>query len=113
MEYIIYRKKLNFDNPEANPVLPGNIQATNNPDFESLYSNVDFWLLEVDEERCLVNREVGIDKENHPIVLGPWGYNYGVWVDNTMDIDKVKHEKSTESEFEAMWERAKIILNNP
>ena len=76
-----------------------------NPDFDAKYDDVETWFIEYDEENDYTNREIGLDKDGHVIVLGPFQSNLGYWVDNDFTlqnyedhfdvqyIDKVVFEK--------------------
>lgn len=103
MKYIIYKEKLDLykeDNPESEP---GGVIQTENPDFDDLYRYVDCWYLEIDGYTKKVNREIGLDKDKKPIVLAPWGCNYGLWVDSVVALDRIEFEETTEAAFEEKW----------
>ena len=110
MKYIIYKEKLGIFKPIHPEGGPGNAMQTNNPDFDDRYHDVDSWLLEIDEDTNRVNREIGIDKEKEPIVLAPWGCNFGLWLDNIVNMDQIEYTETTEKEFEGLWSRLKDIL---
>ena len=110
MAYILYRKKLDFYHPDQSTGSLGAVIVTENPDFETLYPHVDHWLLEIDDETERVSREIGIDKENVPITIGPWGCNYGVFADSKIDMREKDHETITAALFEEMWDTAKDRL---
>lgn len=79
-----------------------------NPDFEGLYSQVSTWWVEVDKENeQQAWREIGFNSSGQPIVAGPWGRNYGFWLDTNMDLDRFKsHFRCTElerAEFDRVW----------
>ena len=76
---------------------------TNNPDFDDLYPQVAWWMLEFDEETRIINREIGLNKESEPMVMAPWGYNFGLWIDSAVALDDIEYEESTEIEFEMKW----------
>ena len=76
---------------------------TNNPDFDDLYPKVETWLIELDEETSVANREIGLDSKKEPIVLAPWGCNFGLWVDSVVNLKQIAYEELTEEEFEMKW----------
>ncbi len=110
MKYIIYKEKLDIFQPTHPEGGPGNAMQTNNPDFDDLYPEVDSWVLEVDDDTNRTNREIGIDKEKEPIVLAPWGCNYGLWVDSVVSMKQIEYTETTEEEFEKLWMRLKDNL---
>ena len=48
-----------------------------NPDFDTKYDDVETWFIEYDEENDYANREIGLNKDGHVIVLGPFQNNLG------------------------------------
>ncbi len=76
-----------------------------NPDLEHLYEETITWWLEVDENGE-PQREIGFNKENEPIVLGPIGENYGLLVDTGKAWDNWEYEKpELKNEFEFIWNK--------
>ena len=77
-----------------------------NPDFESLYPSVRSWLLEVDESNRPI-REVGMDHSGTPLVIGPFGRNYGFWTDPGEPLDNfgLSMAPSSQQEFESAWQQ--------
>lgn len=85
-----------------------------NPDFDSLINNVTEWLLEINNDDKLPNREIGIDKYGQVLFIMPWHNNYGYWTDNQIGLDYFKsHFKAVTIdiyEFENKWNE--FINNN-
>ena len=75
-----------------------------NPDFDPLYPKVRFWLLEVSVAEGLPQREIGLDIDRKPIVAGPIGRNYGVWVDGPSAIDWKQYAEIEEALFTKLWQ---------
>ncbi|MDH3976747.1 MAG: hypothetical protein OEV42_20990 [Deltaproteobacteria bacterium] len=103
MKYIIYKEKLELYKPENPESEPGSVMQTENPDFDDLYRHVNWWYLEIDDYTKKVNREIGLDKDKNPIVLAPWGCNYGLWVDSVAALERIEFEETTETDFEEKW----------
>ena len=112
MKYIIYKEKLDLYQPENPESEPGSVMQTENPDFDDLYPQVNWWLLEIDIDTNKVNREVGLDKDKNPIVLAPWGCNYGLWIDSVAALDRIDYENMTEVDFEEQWVKIKDRLEH-
>jgi hypothetical protein len=74
-----------------------------NPDFELLYSEVRWWYLEVDGKGGRVIREIGFQGQGKPIVVGPFGRNYGVWTDSPPLHDWSQFERIGQAEFDRCW----------
>ena len=110
MRYIIYKEKLGIFQPTHPEGGPGNAMQTNNPDFDDLYPKVESWLLELDEESNMVNREIGINEGKEPIVLAPWGCNFGLWLDSVVNMEQIEYTETTEEEFERLWMELKDEL---
>jgi hypothetical protein len=77
-----------------------------NPDFESSYARVSYWWLEIDE-KDQVQREIGFDGDHLPVVLAPFGDNFGIFTDlngapNTTgsEIDPLAFEKTWETTWQ-------------
>jgi hypothetical protein len=80
-----------------------------NPDFDKEIEDVEFWLVECDKETGIVEREIGLDKENQVILKMPFNENYGFWIDNNLLLNDFKNhfevsEISKES-FEQNWNK--------
>jgi hypothetical protein len=79
-----------------------------NPEFDDKINNVQYWLVECEDETGIPQREIGLDKEGRVIVKMPFGANYGYWTDNNLLLDNFKEhfagsEISKES-FERNWQ---------
>ena len=86
-----------------------------NPDFEGKIDEVQYWLVECDNETGIPEREIGLDKEGRVILKMPHKDNYGYWTDNNLLLNEFKEhfnvsEISRES-FEQSWELFDKISN--
>ena len=78
-----------------------------NPDFYSIYDKVVTWLIEYDDAKGYVNREIGLDENLQPILKGPYEKNLGFWIDSDMiyeDFLKFKLQMLSEPCFEEYWQ---------
>ena len=78
-----------------------------NPDFDAKYDDVETWFIEYDEENDYTNREIGLDKDGHVIVLGPFQSNLGYWVDNDFTLQNYEDyfdvKYIDKAVFEELW----------
>jgi len=78
-----------------------------NPDFDTKYDDVETWFIEYDEENDYTNREIGLDKDGHVIVLGPFQSNLGYWVDNDFTLQNYEDHFDVQyidkAVFEELW----------
>jgi len=79
-----------------------------NPDFEDIYQNVKYWLVELGDDGK-ASREVGLNKNQEPIAIGPFRNNRGFWTDSNLNYDQIdncffKNDTILESEFEHHWD---------
>jgi len=78
-----------------------------NPDFEDKLQDVDEWLIEIDEEAEIANREIGINNKGQTIMIMPFGDNHGYWTDNNLkptDFVELFHATTiSENEFTERW----------
>jgi len=78
-----------------------------NPDFEDKLQDVDEWLIEIDKEAEIANREIGINNKGQTIMIMPFGDNYGYWTDNNLkptDFVELFHATTiSENEFTERW----------
>ncbi|MBD8019098.1 hypothetical protein H9628_11505 [Weeksellaceae bacterium Sa1CVA4] len=86
-----------------------------NPDFEGKIDEVQYWLVECDNETGIPEREIGLDKEGRVILKMPHKDNSGYWTDNNLLLNEFKEhfnvsEISRES-FEQSWELFDKISN--
>ncbi len=75
-----------------------------NPDYESQIDRVKSWLVELETDSGIPQREIGLDDKGNPILKMPYKGNCGYWTDNNLlladfekhfqvkDIDKVNFE---------------------
>lgn len=61
-----------------------------NPDFEDKIDEVEYWLVECDNETGIPEREIGLDKEGRVILKMPFKDNYGYWTDNNLLLNDFK-----------------------
>ena len=80
-----------------------------NPDFDEEIDSVESWLVECDTETGIVEREIGLNKENQAIVKMPFKENYGYWIDNNLLLPDFKEHfavsEITKETFEQNWEK--------
>jgi hypothetical protein len=78
-----------------------------NPDFENKIDLVENWLIELDFETGIPEREIGLNKNGQVILKMPFKNNYGYWTDNNLMLkDFKKHFKTSEinnTDFEKYW----------
>lgn len=78
-----------------------------NPDFGNKIDKVAFWLIEFENDSYFPNREIGLDRFEKPIMIMPWGKNYGYWTDNNLVIENFRSHFETvdisKGEFEKYW----------
>ncbi len=101
--YIKYSEKLGFKPPGFVSKLISKLLPKSDPDFDSLYGQVDFWYLEIDPKFKMASREIGFDENAKPIVFGPFKANRGLWVDAPVKFNADDFENISEDEFEKHW----------
>jgi hypothetical protein len=78
-----------------------------NPDFENKFNLVKKWIIEVDNETGIPQREIGMDENGRIIVKMPFKKNYGFWTDSNLVFTDFKNEfdttKITKDTFENYW----------
>ena len=78
-----------------------------NPDFEDKIDLVENWLVELDYETGIPEREIGIDKNGQIILKMPFENNYGYWTDNNLLLADFKKNFMTseisQDSFENHW----------
>ena len=79
-----------------------------NPDFEKEIDNVKSWLVELEIETGIPQREIGLDDAGKTILKMPYKDNYGYWTDNNLLLDDFKkhfHAREIEkTNFETKWD---------
>jgi len=79
-----------------------------NPDFDDKIDEVQYWLVECDNETGIPQREIGLDKEGQVILKMPYKANYGYWTDNNLSLNDFKEHFETfeisKEVFEWKWE---------
>lgn len=87
-----------------------------NPDFEDKLRDVKEWLLEIDEDAEIANREIGINSNGQTIMIMPFGENHGYWTDNNLKstdfIELFKAITINEREFNDRWEKFEKTQRN-
>ncbi len=80
-----------------------------NPDFEDKLQDVKEWLIEIDEEAEIANREIGINSKGQTIMIMPFGDNHGYWTDNNLKstdfIEVFQATTINEKEFTDRWDK--------
>ena len=76
-------------------------------DFDNKIDLVKTWIVELDYETGIPEREIGLDKDGQIIVKLPFKNNYGYWTDNNLLLsDFNEHFETTEisqNSFENYW----------
>jgi hypothetical protein len=79
-----------------------------NPDFEGKIDNVKYWLVELESETGIPQRELGLDIEGRTILKMPYKDNYGYWTDNNLLLDDFKKyfpvKEIDKTDFETKWD---------
>jgi len=130
MTYIQFKVPKKEHNSESDGVVKRNIKKAiigilgsiipkANPDFENKIDLVETWIVELDNETGIPEREIGMDKDGRIIVKMPFKNNYGYWTDNNLLLTDFKdHFETTEISqvsFENYWslfEKQKILKPN-
>ncbi|MEM1043267.1 MAG: hypothetical protein AAGI91_11640 [Bacteroidota bacterium] len=77
------------------------------PDFSARdYERVQRWWIELDPKHHRPEREIGLDDQGQPVVVGPLGDNLGFWTDSDMQFDPAAHDRISKNDFETMWTQA-------
>lgn len=78
-----------------------------NPDYENQIDNVKSWLVELEPDTGIPQREIGLDNKGNTILKMPYKDNYGYWTDNNLLLeDFKKHFQVNEIDritFETKW----------
>jgi len=78
-----------------------------NPDFDDKIDEVQYWLVECDNETGIPEREIGLDKEGRVILKMPFKDNYGYWTDNNLLLNDFKEHfvvsEISKDSFEQNW----------
>jgi hypothetical protein len=78
-----------------------------NPDFENKIDLVETWIVELDNETEIPEREIGMDKNGRIIMKMPFKNNYGYWTDNNLLLTDFKNNFETSeisrNSFENYW----------
>src|SRR5713226_9112487 len=102
---IYYRQTTDGSDQIPDNLLAGMLRCLHgqNLDFQHLYPYVAKWLLEVEEGHVI--REIGIDKNEAAIVLGPLGRNRGLWPNLTVGFGERDGLPVDKEIFEEHWEQ--------
>ena len=82
--------------------LPKSIQS----DLNTKKLEILDWIIEFDEEKNYVNREIGMGVNGVVIYQAPSEKHYGFWSDadlKILDFDKFNPKKTSEKEFNSLW----------
>jgi len=82
-----------------------------NPDFEDKIDNVKYWLLELEIETGIPQKEVGIDASDKVIMVMPFKNNYGYWTDNNLLLKDFKELFNTSDISKEIFEQHWKILD--
>ncbi|MFB9054605.1 hypothetical protein ACFFVB_16055 [Formosa undariae] len=78
-----------------------------NPNFENKIDLIETWIVELDNETGIPEREIGMDKNGQIIVKMPFNNNYGYWTDNNLLLADFKNHFETseisQDSFENYW----------
>lgn len=78
-----------------------------NPDFDEKIDTIKYWLVELETETGISQREIGLDDEGNIVLKMPYKDNYGYWTDNNLLLeDFKKHFQAKEIDkitFETKW----------
>jgi hypothetical protein len=74
-----------------------------NPDFGSVYEDVVFWWLEVNEKNVVL-REIGFNGSGAPVAAAPLGDNYGIFTDINSAPDGLGPDVEP-STFDQTWQQ--------
>lgn len=78
-----------------------------NPDYDGQLGEVKFWIVEIDRETNLPNREIGLDEEGKVIMIMPDDRNYGYWTNNNLTKEDFESNfetvEITNDEFNQLW----------
>jgi len=79
-----------------------------NPDFEGKIGDVNEWLIEINEETEIPDREIGVDNRGQTIMIMPFGDNYGYWTDNNLKLNDFRDifnaTNIPDKEFNDRWD---------
>ncbi len=79
-----------------------------NPDFENKIDAVKHWLVELETETGIPQREIGLDDREEVILKMPYKDNRGYWTDNNLLLSDFKKlfevQEIDKANFEAKWE---------
>ncbi|HMC01613.1 MAG TPA: hypothetical protein VKN14_11315 [Flavobacteriaceae bacterium] len=78
-----------------------------NPDFDDKIDFVKNWLVELDIDTGIPEREIGLDKNGQVILKMPFENNYGYWTDNNLLLEDFKKlfftSEISNVDFEKYW----------
>jgi len=116
MHYLCFKDPIGVSEPQTSRIGDafwkgiGNalsfIVPQQNPDFDSLLSDVDHWLVEYDSSLDETIREIGFDTNGKAIIAMPLERNNGYWTDNQLklaDYERFTPVAISAQDFEAAW----------
>ena len=78
-----------------------------NPDFEGLFDEVNFWLVECDKISGIPQREIGLDSKGQVIMKMPFKNNYGNYTDSNALLSDFHRDfqvsEISKDSFECYW----------
>ena len=116
--YIQFKVPKNEHNSEPDGIVKRNIKKAivgilssiipkGNPDFENKINLIETWIVELENETGIPEREIGMDKDGRIIVKMPFKNNYGYWTDNNLLLPDFKEHFETseisQDSFENYW----------
>lgn len=75
-----------------------------NPDLERFYNDIVAWHVEMEEGTGQPLREVGLDSDQHVLVIGPWRDNHGFIVDCGHTFVPEEYLQISQEQFENEWQ---------
>lgn len=86
-----------------------------NPDFDNKIDLVKTWLVELDSDTGIPEREIGLDKKGQIILKIPFINNYGYWTDNHLLLKDFKEDfrasEISNADFEKYWNSFDLITD--
>lgn len=78
-----------------------------NPDYDDEIGKVTSWLIELETETGVPQREIGLNNLGEPILKMPYKDNYGYWTDNNLLLNDFKNhfqvKEIDQATFEIKW----------
>ncbi|UYZ62539.1 hypothetical protein [Hymenobacter weizhouensis] len=81
-----------------------NLIPASSPDYEINILNVEYWLIELDEN-FRANREIGFNDNDEAILFAPSDKNLGVYTDSGIKFNPDLYDKSNPDLFDIIWKK--------